>query len=272
MPDASELLAAYDGQLRHHVHDRLPGAARAEWDGPLLRLFGLGGRGFVLYRDLGGLEGVDLDELIARQVRVFAERGESFEWKLHGHDRPPDLPRRLRAAGFVPEDEETVVIAPVKEVAGPLRLPERVSLREVTTRSDFDRIAAVQPDIWQEDDEPTWLSESLEAERLADPHYLTVVVAEADRAVVCAAWVRFEKGTDFATFWGGGTVPAWRGRGVYRATVAYRANLAAERGFRFIEVDASSDSRPILERLGFVAVTTTTPYVWSPPAVPVAET
>ena len=271
VPDVSELLAAYDLQLRDHVHNRLPSGARAEWDGPLLRLFGLGGRGFVVYRDLGGLEGADLDDLIARQVRVFAERGERFEWKLHGHDRPPDLPRRLRAAGLVPEDEETVVIAPVDEVAGPLGLPERVSLREVTERSDFDRIAAVQPDIWQEDAEPTWLAASLEEEKRADPHYLTVVVAEADRAVVCAGWVRFEQGTDFATLWGGGTVPAWRGRGVYRATVAYRANLAAERGFRFIEVDASSDSRPILERLGFVAVTTTTPYVWSPPAVPVAE-
>ena len=271
MPDVTELLVAYDAQLRDHVHDPLPSGASAERDGPLLRLFGLGGRGFVVYRDLGGLEGADLDDLIARQVRVFAERGERFEWKLHGHDRPPDLRRRLRAAGFVPEDEETVVIAPVQEVAGALRLPERVSLREVTERSDFDRIAAAQPDIWQEDDEPTWLAESLEAEKRADPHYLTVVVAEVDRAVVCAGWVRFEHGTDFATFWGGGTVPAWRGRGIYRATVAYRANLAAERGFRFIEVDASSDSRPILERLGFVAVTTTTPYVWSPPAVPVAE-
>lgn len=271
MSDASELLAAYDARLRDYVPDRLPDGARAERDGPLLRLFGLGGRGFVLYRDLGELEGADLDDLIARQVRVFAERGERFEWKLHGHDRPPDLPARLRAAGFVPEDEETVVIAPVDEVAGPFRLPEGVSIREVTARSDFDRIAAVQPDIWQEDDEPTWLADSLESERRADPDYLTVVVAEADRAVVCAAWVRFERGTDFATFWGGGTVPAWRRRGVYRATVTYRANLAAERGFRFIEVDASSDSRPILERLGFVAVTTTTPYVWSPPAVRVAE-
>ena len=271
MPDVSELLVAYDAQLRDHVHDPLPSGASAERDGPLLRLFGLGGRGFVVYRDLGGLEGADLDDLIARQVRVFAERGERFEWKLHGHDRPPDLRGRLRAAGFVPEDEETVVIAPVHDVAGALRLPGRVSLREVTERPDFDRIAAVQPDIWQEEDEPTWLAESLELEKRADPHYLTVVVAEADRAVVCAAWVRFERGTDFATLWGGGTVPAWRGRGIYRATVAYRANLAAERGFRFIEVDASSDSRPILERLGFVAVTTTTPYVWSPPAVPVAE-
>ena len=62
--------------------------------------------------------------------------------------------------------------------------------------------------------------------------------------------------------------PAWRGRGIYRATVAHRANLAAERGFRYLEVDASDASRPILERLGFTAVTTTTPYVWSPPAAP----
>jgi GNAT superfamily N-acetyltransferase len=76
--------------------------------------------------------------------------------------------------------------------------------------------------------------------------------------------VRFQRGTEVATLWGGSTLPAWRGRGIYRATVAYRANLARERGLRFMEVDASSDSRPILERLGFVPVTTTTPYIWSP--------
>jgi hypothetical protein len=38
------------------------------------------------------------------------------------------------------------------------------------------------------------------------------------------------------------------------------AKLAAERGFRWIQVDASADSSPILERLGFIRVTTTTPY------------
>jgi GNAT superfamily N-acetyltransferase len=84
---------------------------------------------------------------------------------------------------------------------------------------------------------------------------------------VCAAWVRFPSRTKFATLWGGATLAAWRGRGIYRALVAHRAKLAAERGCRYLEIDASDDSRPILERLGFVAVTTTTPYVWSPPAV-----
>lgn len=263
MFDAAELLAAYDAQLRTHVSDRLPRGARVERDGPLLRLRGLGNRGFVLYRDLGDLESADLDGLIARQVRVFAESGERFEWKLHGHDRPADLPRRLRAMRFLPEDEETVVIAPVTEIAGRPPLPQGVSLRDVTDRRDLDRIAAMEQTIYGDD--RSQLAESLEAERDADPEALAIVVAEAAAAVVCAGWVRFERGTDFATLWGGATLPEWRGRGIYRATVAYRANLAAQRGFRFIEVDASSDSRPILERLGFIPVTTTTPYVWSPP-------
>jgi hypothetical protein len=48
---------------------------------------------------------------------------------------------------------------------------------------------------------------------------------------------------------GGATLPEWRRRGIYRATVVYRANLAAGGGFRYLETDASDDSRPILERL-----------------------
>jgi len=249
------------------VPDPLPSGATVERDGPLFRffgLFGLGNRGFISYRDLGGLDGSGLADLIARQVSVFTERGERFEWKLHGHDLPPDLPHRLRSAGFVPEDEETVVIARVDDIANRPLLPEGVSLREVTDRSDLDRIAAFERDAWEDTDDQSWIADMLDAERTADPNGISIVVAEAGDTIVCAGWVRYVTGTDFATLWGGATLPAWRGRGIYRATVAYRASLASERGFRFLEVDASSDSRPILERLGFSAVTTTTPYVWSP--------
>jgi GNAT superfamily N-acetyltransferase len=256
------MLAAYNTHLRGRVPERLPPHVRVERDGPLVRFFGLMGRGFVEYRDLGGLEGVELDELIARQIRVFAEREESFEWKLHGHDLPADLPQRLLAAGFVPEEEETVVITGVADVAGQPRLPDGVALREIVDRAGLERIMALEEAVWNEDH--GWLADNLEAERAADPDGITIVAAEAGDTVVCAGWVRFEAGTGFATLWGGSTLPEWRGRGIYRATVAYRANLAAARDFSYLEVDASSESRPILERLGFVAVTTTTPYVWSP--------
>jgi GNAT superfamily N-acetyltransferase len=265
VPDVTELLAAYDAQLRDRVPDPLPVGVTVERDGPLLRFLGLGSRGFVTYRDLAGLEGTDVDELIARQVEVFAQRGERFEWKLHGHDRPDDLSQRLRAAGFVPEEMETVVIATAAEIAEEVQLPEGVSLRELTSRADLLRVAALEEAVWGDSDQESWLVDMLESERAVDPPALTILVAEAGATVVCAAWVRFEGDTQFATFWGGATLPEWRGRGIYRATVAYRARLAAARGFRYLEIDASAESRPILERLGFIAVTTTTPYVWSPP-------
>jgi GNAT superfamily N-acetyltransferase len=264
VPDAAELLTAYDAQLRAHVSDRLARGVTVERDGPLVRFLGFPGRGFVLYRDLGGLEGADLDELIARQVHVFGQRGERFEWKLHGHDRPTDLSQRLRSAGFVPEDTETVVIAIATDIAGEAPLPEGVSLREVTSRADLERIAALEAAVWGDEDQQSWLVDMLESEREVNPEALTIVVAEANTTVVCAAWIRFEGETEFATLWGGATLPDWRRRGIYRATVAYRASLATARGFRYLETDASEDSRPILERLGFTAVTTTTPYVWSP--------
>lgn len=267
--DAAELLAAYDTQLRGRVPDQLPPGEQAEPDGPVVRFVGHPAGGWVLYRDLGGLEGAELDELIARQVRVFSERGNRFEWKLHGHDRPADLPDRLLRAGFQAEELETVVIARVDDIAAPPVLPEGVSLREVTERRDLERIARMEEEVWNH--EHSWLAEMVEGERAADPESITVVAAEAGDAVVCGAWIRFERGTDFATLWGGATLPAWRRHGIYRATVAYRASLAAARGFRYLEVDASDDSRPILERLGFVPVTTTTPYVWSPPAADAAS-
>jgi GNAT superfamily N-acetyltransferase len=262
VPVASELLAAYDAQVRARVPPRLPAGVDVVRDGPLVRFSGFHWGGFVVYRDLAGRGGAELDALIARQVSVFRARRERFEWKLHGHDLPADLGDRLRAAGFVAEDEETIVIGVAADVGSEPLLPEGVTLCETTHRADLDRIAAMEREVWSE--EHSSLADALEAELEADPEGLTVVLAEAGGTVVSAAWIRFEDGTEFATLWGGATLTEWRRRGIYRALVAYRANLAVARGFRFLEVDASDDSCPILERLGFVAVTTTTPYVWTP--------
>ena len=183
--DAAYLLTLYEAQLRTHVADPLPLGHRVERDGPLLRFIGRGRGGGIVYRDLGGIEGAELNELIARQMRVFADRGEAFEWKLHGHDRPADLSERLIAKGFVAEDLETVVIAPVPEAEGEVLLPDTVSLREVSERADLDRIGAMEDAIWH-DDRAGWLADSLEAEKIADPEAISIVVAESAGELVCA--------------------------------------------------------------------------------------
>jgi GNAT superfamily N-acetyltransferase len=258
----AELLAAFDRQLRARVFEPLPEGITVERDGPVLRFTGDPSRGWVLYRDLGGLEGEALDALIARQVEIFAARGEPFEWKTYAHDEPADLPERLRAAGFVPEEPETVLVGPVEAVAAEPQLPEGLEIREVTELADLRRIDELERSIYGETHHE--LAESLARERAADPGALRIFLVEAAGEPVCAGWLRLESGTEFASLWGGGTRPGWRGRGLYRALVVHRAQRARERGYRYLQVDASDESRPILERLGFVALTTTTPYVWSP--------
>jgi GNAT superfamily N-acetyltransferase len=43
----------------------------------------------------------------------------------------------------------------------------------------------------------------------------------------------------FARLLGGSTLPQWRGRGIYRALVAVRAQRGAARGVKYLQVEAS---------------------------------
>lgn len=260
MTDKAALLAAYDEQLRGGPPN-LPAGVTCERDGPVVRVVG-DYRGFVTAPRDVGLRGAELDRLIARQRDIFAARGDAVEWKTRGHDEPADLTDRLRAAGFEPEEQETVVIGLVEELSTEPVLPEGVVLRQVSADADMRRIADLETAVWDEDMSP--IGEDLIARLAAAPDDLVVMVAQAGDEVVSAAWIDFYPGTQFAGLWGGSTLRQWRGRGIYRALVAARAGLAAARGVRYLQVDASDDSLPILRRLGFHEVAKTTPYVWTP--------
>ncbi|WP_306371148.1 GNAT family N-acetyltransferase [Nocardiopsis sp. CC223A] len=257
------MLDFYDAHVRG-LPGTLPAGVTAEHDGPLVRLVG-GHRGFVAAPADPGVRGADLDRLIARQRDRFAGLGRAVEWKTHGHDLPADLTDRLRAAGFEPEEEETVLIAPAADIAAEPVLPDGVVLRRVTGRADLERVAALQTRVWGAD--RSWQADDLAAQLAADPGGTVVLVAEAGEEVVCTARLEARPEEGHAGLWGGSTLPGWRGRGIYRATVAERARLAVALGVRYLQVDASPDSAPVLRRLGFTAVTTTTPYVWTPPTV-----
>jgi GNAT superfamily N-acetyltransferase len=259
--DIAALLADFDAQARAEPPSPPPGV-RHEQDGPVLRVVGQV-RGFVSAPRDTGLRGAELDRLIARQRDYFARRGEAVEWKTYGHDQPPDLPGRLRAAGFVPEDPETVLAGRTGRMATEPVLPDGVVLRQVTADEDMRRIAEMESQVWGAD--RGWTADHLIREVAAAPDDYVVLTAEAGPRVVAAGWLTLGPGTGFAGLWGGATLREWRGRGIYRALVARRAQLAAARGVPYLQVDASSDSAPILRRLGFVALTTTTPYIWTPP-------
>jgi GNAT superfamily N-acetyltransferase len=162
------------------------------------------------------------------------------EWKYYEHDGP-ELRERLLAAGLEPDDEETVVVAEAASIPPP---PEDVDLRE-------------EPDVFLE------LAKMVFGHDRGSimPDEAVAVVAVVDGRPVSGGRVDLDPGVEFAGLFGGVTVPEYRGRGLYRATVARRAEIARAAGYRFFYVDALPTSRPILERNGFVRLTATTPFV-----------
>lgn len=249
--DRDAVLALFDQQMRQGARADSP-TARVERINGVVRQVGTD-------HDWNGVLWSDLDRdtadaAIAAQVRHFASMGREFEWKLYAHDRPDDLAARLRAAGFTPEPEETLMVAQIHDLPTDVDLPEGVHLVPVTDAAGVDLMVDVHEQAFGMD------GSRLRRQLLAGDS--DMVVAMAGDVPVCAARMESHPGTLFASLWGGGTVTAWRGRGIYRALVAYRARVAAERGYRYLQVDASDDSLPILRRLGFVPLTVTTPHTY----------
>ena len=81
-------------------------------------------------------------------------------------------------------ETQTIVIGPVAAVAGPVtprrRSPSAPSRSAATSTAD----QLLERAVWGE--EPSALAEMLEVEQRLDPEAISVVVAEAGVAVVCA--------------------------------------------------------------------------------------
>ncbi|MER7692256.1 GNAT family N-acetyltransferase [Streptomyces sp. NPDC097610] len=255
--DHVAVLALFDRDMREGARPDSPGA-RVERVGKVVRQVGTEqGWNGVIWSDLD--ESI-ADAAIAEQMRYFGELGREFEWKLYGHDKPEGLGKRLRAAGFVAQPEETLMIAELGDLALDAQPPEGVRLLPVTDRAGVDLVADVHKQAFGT--ESTRMRHQLLAQLTGDEDNVVAVVALAGDVPVSAARMEMVPGTRFAGLWGGGTIDSWRRRGIYRALVAHRARVAAERGYRYVQVDATSQSRPVLARLGFEPLTTTTPYVY----------
>jgi GNAT superfamily N-acetyltransferase len=246
--DIAITLELFDRQMRHDVEP-------AETDALTTLALGDGWSAVVWSR----LDASTVDAAVGKLVpRLLGFDGHA-EWKLYGYDRPDDLAQRLMAAGLEPQEEEAVLVAELRELDLDAPLPAGV---EVRVAADAEAVA-----VWVEVNELAFgesygdvgrlLLHALEHEHPRD----VGVIAYTDGEPVSAGRIEFNERSEFASLWGGGTLAEWRGRGIYRATVLERARLAHERGYRFLQVDALSTSQPILERLGFVQLTTTRPYV-----------
>jgi GNAT superfamily N-acetyltransferase len=258
---AERYLRAYDAQLR--LDAETPSAVRVTRLGPVRLVTFAGGRGFVTYRDLDGADADGVARLVAGALEHYrADPGISrVEWKTRGHDVAPGLHEALLANGFVADEAESILIGPLEALCTDAALPVGVTVRRVHADSDVRAMSAAVDEAFGDAVDTRMADTLLDRLRLNDG--MELWVAEADGRIVCGGRLEPVPGSDFAGVWGGATLPAYRGRGIYRALLDARARSALAAGKTLVHSDSTEDSRPILERCGLVRVSTTTPYNWA---------
>jgi GNAT superfamily N-acetyltransferase len=259
--DTEAILALYDELQRINVE--YPGVRKELRPHVIRYVSETGGPHFILY---SRLTGADVEAVIAEEQAYFGPLGE-VEWKVYAHDRPADLRQRLVARGFEAEEPEAIMALDLEETSrwesalqgidgaphpDASTQPGSVTVRRLESVSQLVDVQRIEEIVWQE--EMSWVTERLGAD-MATPGYLSVYAAYVDGRPSCAGWIYFHANGQFADLWGGSTVPEHRGRGLYTAVLSARLQEAAERGYRFVTIDASPMSRPIVARHGFQLLT-----------------
>ncbi|MCI4365676.1 MAG: GNAT family N-acetyltransferase [Thermoplasmata archaeon] len=255
--DRATLLERYDREMRADPPES--SGVRFERAPELVRE--LGTSATVIYSHLTS---ASAPAAIRGEAQRARELGVELEWKAYEHDPPPELPLLLERAGFRAEEPETLVVLDLADRPIPPSADESVRVVEVknlTTFEDAVRVSAVASG-------PEGAATLKRfRDRLSDPT-ARLFVAYLGDLPVSAGRLELSPGRAFAGLWGGGTVPEHRHRGIYRALVRARVEVAQRRGYRFITVDALETSRPILERLGFLSLVRIHAWVRSPTGTP----
>lgn len=261
---SEDLLAAYDAQLRASAETAH--ALTTHSYGPLRLAVFPGGQGFVSYADLGDADAAQIELLIDAALIHFRDQDgiTSVEWKTRGHDRAPGLQEALEKRGFIADETESIMIGEAALLAREVAIPDGIRIRRASTEVDVWAMEEMQGLVF---DDPHWrVRAETTFRRIQEDDEVELWIAEHDGRVISAGRLEPVAGTEFAGLWGGATLEPWRGRGIYRALTAERARAALARGKRYLNSDSTEFSRPILERAGLVTVSTTTPYVWTPPS------
>ncbi len=251
-----KILALYDAQERRNV--TFPDLQRDVCSHVVRYVGTVSNPSFVLYSDLNA---PNADAAIQEQIDFFSEKQLPFEWKAYDYDKPYDLLKRLLHHGLELEDTDAVMALDVRDAPTTLLAPPTVDVRRITRAEGLEDVRLVEEQVWGGDF--AWIQERL-GDHLQIPDFLSVYVAYVDNVPACAGWTYFNTNSDFAGLWGGSTLEQYRGQGLYTALLATRLQETIQRGRRFLTIDASPMSQPIVTRHGFRLLAYAHACKWKP--------
>ncbi|MCK6579180.1 MAG: GNAT family N-acetyltransferase [Anaerolineae bacterium] len=212
------------------------------------------GWGVILHSNLTE---TNADDIIAAEIDYFRTQTTvtDLEWKCYDYDAPADLLARLERQGFVPErPADAICVLDLAALPEKLRQPPAHDIRRITDPAGISDVLVVHAAVWGEDD--AWIAEGRMRRRLENalrdsPETIRIYVAYVEGVPASACWMDLHEGGAFAGLWGGSTLEECRGRGLYTGLLAVRAQEAIRHDIRYLTIDASPMSRPIVEKLGF---------------------
>lgn len=219
---------------------------------------GMGG-GYISWSNLTA---ASADAEIESQVAHYKTLNMEFTWTAYTHDQPPDLPERLRAHGFKPDEPSALMVIPLGDLDAQIWSLDTSHVRRVTSPEEVDALFDMENDVWGENLDK--LGEGLKYDLVNTPDLVSIFAVWQDGRVVSGAWSFYLPPTSFVSLFGGSTLAEYRKRGYYRALVAARAREARDRRYRHLYVEASPNSQPVLARFGFRHLSTATDWEWKP--------
>jgi hypothetical protein len=257
--DRKTILALYDKEQRIDIE--YPDLHK-EVTGDVVRFTGPAERhssNFVLYSRLTDENAKDV---IGEQVAFYGRYGLPFEWKVYDHDTPSDLRARLLMQGFKARERDAIMVLDIHAASPILLQPVKADVRRLGDPRQVKDLIALLETVWQTDF--SGLGQLLQEDLWKRPSYSSIYLAYVDDQPACAAWIQFTENSQFASLWGGTTLPQFRERGLYTAVMATRVQEAIRRGYSFLTIDASRMSRPIAEKYGFQLLTYAHACMWQP--------
>lgn len=252
----AELLSLFDREQRIEID--YPDMTKESTPSLVRFLRPAPGMSFIIYSRLD--EG-NAEAAIDEQIERFRQHNGPFNWKLYSHDTPADLGERLRQRGFEVEEREAVMVLDLTQASPTLLSEPQADIRRITTPERLVDVVSVLEQVWERN--YGWVYERM-GNHLRIPGYMSIYVAYVADEPACVGWIRFDQKSSFASLWGGSTVAQYRKGGLYTAVVAKRAQEALERGYRFLTVDCSPMSQPIVARHGFKLLTYAQDHEWHP--------
>lgn len=242
--DIKELLSLFDKELRRNLHS--PGYRREETEHVIRHVSLHGERGFIIHSNVNE---ENANNIILEELNYFNQLGVGFEWKVYSYDKPDHLKELLEQQGFSSEPREALMVMEIDDLHPTLHVDEHSMLKEIVDAKGIREMISLIDIIWEESHEE--LGNRLWRDKQDHPDSLYLYGVYDKDQLVSAAWIYFENNSSFASLWGGSTLLEYRGKGFYTSLLSIRAAKAIEKGYRFLTVDASPMSQPILEKHGF---------------------